>query len=87
MTTETADLSSAIKTLVEVLQRPAVPIHQQWWDAASVAAYIGVKARTVTDCYAHKAGFPKAARLPSENGLGPLRWPAKEVMQWMERRR
>jgi len=89
MTAQTAepDIASVLKRLADVLEKPAIPVQHQWWDAKSVAAYIGVKSRTVVDCYAHRPGFPKAARLPSESGLGPLRWPAKEVMQWMERQR
>src|SRR5690348_16651869 len=79
LTPETSDLAAVLRDLADTLKRPAVPVQMQWWDATDVAAYIGVRPRTVTEVYMLRPGFPKAARLPSTSGLGPLRWPAKEI--------
>lgn len=80
------ELAPVLEKLVQYLEQPAIPLDKQWWDRKSVAAYLKVSLDTV-DRIKFKDGFPKAARLPSDRGLGPLRWPAKEVMQWMERQR
>lgn len=87
MTTATAtdDQVTLLRRIVDALEKPAVPVHQQWWDSRAVGAYLDVSPRTVTEVYALRPGFPTAARLPGTKGLGPLRWSAKEIMQWLER--
>lgn len=78
------ELAPRLDRLIEVLERPAIPIDKQWWDRKSVAAYLSVSLDTV-DRLKVTSGFPAARRLPSARGLGPLRWSAKEVMNWMDR--
>ena len=85
MQTQT-DIVPILERIAHTLEQPAIPLDKQWWDRKAVAAYLRVSIDTV-DRLRFTNGFPPAARLPSDRGLGPLRWPAKEVMQWMERQR
>lgn len=79
------ELAPILERLTAALERPAIPLEKQLWDAKHVASYLGVKVRTVTDNYRFVPGFPECFRLPSENGLGGLRWKASKVMQWADR--
>lgn len=77
------DIAPVLEKLVQYLT--TVQTHKEWWSAEEVGAYLGVKPRTVSERYRFLPGFPEVKRLPSESGLGSLRWKAKEIRQWMER--
>lgn len=79
------DIAPVLEKLVQYLEHPTVPVQREWWSAEEVAVYLGVKPRTVSERYRFLNGFPEVKRLPSESGLGSLRWKAKEIRQWMER--
>ncbi len=63
-----------------------IPIDVQLWDAATIADYLHVTARHVTDRYAPLPDFPRPIRLPStDSKRGRPRWKAIEVIEWAER--
>lgn len=79
-------LDRLVDRLNETLRRGYVPLDKQLWTPADIGAYLGVSRRTVAERYAARPDFPRAIRLPSEGQRGLLRWRAKDVMTWVERR-
>lgn len=79
--------SAELDTLLKHLAPPApVPLNRAVWSARQVAAFLDVSPRHVTERLSNHPSFPPAKRLPSENGRGPLRWQAADVLAWWERR-
>jgi predicted DNA-binding transcriptional regulator AlpA len=61
-----------------------IPIEHELWDGEQMAEYLKVSKRQVLERYAAQPGFPRAIRLPSDNGNGQRRWKAKEIIAWAE---
>jgi len=75
-------LAEAIRNLA-----PRVPLDQQIWSARQVGEYLDVSARQVTERLSARPGFPEPFRLPSDQGKGPLRWWAKDIIAWARKLR
>lgn len=86
MNTATEEVTDLLKRIANALEKPAIPLDKQLWDVRAVGDYLHVSTETVMR-YSGMPGFPQAARLPTPRGLGPLRWKASEVMQWVERQK
>lgn len=83
---DTQEITALLRRIADALEKPAIPIDKQLWDVRGVATYLNVSTDTVMR-YSGLPGFPKPARMPSPKGLGTLRWPAQEIMRWVERQR
>lgn len=77
------DLQALAETLRSMA--PAVPLDRQLWSAQRIAEYLDVSPRQVTERLSARPDFPRAMRLPTDGGKGPLRWKAREVIAWAEK--
>lgn len=74
--------AEAIESLARALaDMPRVPLDDQLWSAADVAAYLGIALRTAEDLK-YRADFPTAIRVTASD-----RWIAREVIDWAKRQR
>lgn len=80
------DSIQLLEQLVRLL-RPEIPLEVDIWDAKTVAAFLKVAPRYVTERYALMDDFPTPFRLPSKNGRGHPRWKAVEIIRWAEQYR
>jgi predicted DNA-binding transcriptional regulator AlpA len=80
------DLEKKLDQLIDVLQRPSIPLDVALWSAAEVAAYLCVSVAQVRERYACRPDFPRPIRLPvtGSSGQGHPRWKASEVIEWAE---
>lgn len=78
--TDLETLAATLRTMV-----PTVPLDRQIWSSRQVAEYLDVSPRQVTERLSNRPDFPRAMRLPTDGGKGPLRWKAREVIAWAER--
>lgn len=78
------ELAEALEALLKRLQ-PHIPVTVDLWDAKTVAAYLKVAPRRVTEYYARLDDFPAPIRLPSATGgHGHPRWKAIDIIRWAE---
>ncbi len=83
----TAELAPVLERLAAALERPAIPLEHQLWTADDVAHYLAVGARTVSESYSLRRGFPAAITLSMGGTRSVRRWKAAEVIAWAERQR
>ena len=57
---------------------PALALTDTLWNSDEVGQYLGVSARTISERYRKKDGFPQA----KHPGGGRSRWVASEVIEW-----
>ena len=75
------ELTDAIERIASI-NTPQIPIDVDLWDSKTVASYLKVTPRQVTERYAPMPDFPLPIRLPSTRGRGRPRWKAIEVIGW-----
>ena len=78
-----ADIIERLAAAVAERVKPAVPLHIDLWDIATIAVYMKRDATTVRERFACLPDFPPAIRLPSAKGnrAQPL-YRAKDVIAW-----
>ena len=81
------EIAEKLDRLIDLLSRPAIPADKALWDAAAVAAYLGVSPATIQNKWSLRADFPKSIVLSDSKTKSPRRWKAGEVMAWAERQR
>ena len=57
------------------------------WNAEDIAHYMRLSRSSVQSRVIARKDFPRAVRIPTENGLGGRRWYAKEVKDWIKKNR
>lgn len=65
---------------LEIL-KAAAPAQDELWNAAQIAAYLGVSEYTARVEYPKRRGYPRAIRLGSAVNA-PNRWYRKEIEEW-----
>lgn len=82
---ESAIIDQIAAAIVGKIAQP-IPLSVDLWDAATIAAFLKVSPKQVTDRYAPLPDFPKAIRLPSVTASkGHPRWKAMEIIAWSEK--
>jgi len=77
-------LSDQLKDQIQAKQPARIPVEIDLWDTETVATYMNVKPRQVTERYAIMPGFPQAIRLPTPTGgRGHPMWRAVEIIAWV----
>lgn len=67
--------------------KPTIPVDIDLWDVSTIAAFLKRSDSNVRERICPLPDFPKAIRLPSQNGRGHPLWKASEVIAWAERYR
>ena len=57
------------------------------WNASDIGRYMRLSTSSVQSRVIARKDFPRAVRIPTDNGLGGRRWYAKEVKHWIGRNR
>lgn len=57
------------------------------WNIDDLARYMRLSKSSVQSRVICRKDFPRAVRIPTDNGLGGRRWYALEVKQWLSRNR
>ena len=57
------------------------------WNVDDLARYMRLSKSSVQSRVICRKDFPRAVRIPTDNGLGGRRWYAAEVKQWLSRNR
>lgn len=57
------------------------------WNIDDLARYMRLSKSSVQSRVICRKDFPRAVRIPTDNGLGGRRWYAVEVKQWLSRNR
>ncbi|OVE47202.1 hypothetical protein [Chromobacterium violaceum] len=64
-----------------------VPIDKALWSPATCAQYLGVSERHFSERLSLQPGFPEAFNVAAGEKRMDLRWKAKDIMSWVERKR
>lgn len=80
------ELIERLEAAIARMNQPAVPLSEQLWDMAAVAAYFRRNVQVVRESMACLPSFPKAIRLPSKGRAHPL-YNAGEVIEWAKKHR
>ena len=77
------------KLLLEILNelKSQRAERSELWSADDIARYMRLSRSSVQSRVITRREFPRAVRIPTENGLGGRRWYAKEVKDWLKRNR
>ncbi|WP_157234612.1 hypothetical protein WKI13_02160 [Teredinibacter turnerae] len=77
------------KLLLEILNElKAQNAHSnELWSAQDIARYVRLSTSSVQSRVICRKDFPRAVRIPTDNGLGGRRWYASEVREWIRRNR
>lgn len=70
-----------------VAERLVKFIPSRLWDAGEVAVYLGVSRSSVVRKYAKRVDFPTGIQLPTDKGLGEVRWVGQDIIEWANRGR
>ena len=57
------------------------------WNVDDIAHYVRLSRSSVQSRIICRKDFPRAIRIPTDNGVGGRRWYAKEVKYWTSRNR
>ena len=57
------------------------------WNVDDIARYMRLSRSSVQSRVICRRDFPRAVRIPTENGMGGRRWYAEEVKGWLSRNR
>lgn len=57
------------------------------WNVDDIAHYVRLSRSSVQSRLVCRKDFPRAVRIPTDNGMGGRRWYAKEVKHWTSRNR
>lgn len=86
MQTNDETLIARLEAALDRLERPVVPLEDQLWTLAEVAAYFRRNTQVVRETMTCLPSFPKAVRLPSKGRAHPL-YNAGEVVEWARKHR
>lgn len=77
------------KLLLEILNELKAQSSEtsELWNASDIARYLRLSQSSVQSRVIVRKDFPRAVRIPTENGLGGRRWYAKEVKHWLSKNR
>ncbi len=77
------------KLLIEILNEIKAQniANAELWNASDIARYMRLSLSSVQSRVICRRDFPRAVRIPTENGLGGRRWYAREVREWVGRNR
>ncbi|MBM2884044.1 hypothetical protein JFK97_06540 [Chromobacterium phragmitis] len=64
-----------------------VPIDKALWSPATCAKYLGVSERHFSERLSLLPGFPEPFNVAAGEKRMDLRWKAKDIMSWVERKR
>ncbi|UTH73744.1 hypothetical protein [Chromobacterium sp. IIBBL 290-4] len=64
-----------------------VPVDKVLWSPAMCAKYLGVSERHFSERLSLQRGFPEAFNVAAGEKRMDLRWKAKDIMSWVERKR
>lgn len=57
------------------------------WDAGDIAKFLRLSRSSVQSRIICRKDFPRAIRIPTNNGSGGRRWYASEVKEWIAKNR
>ena len=57
------------------------------WNVDDIAHYMRLSRSSIQSRVISRNDFPRALRIPTENGLGGRRWYSIEVKQWLAKNR
>ena len=77
------------KLLLEILNELKAQSAEkaELWNTSDIARYMRLSTSSVQSRIVARQDFPRAVRIPTENGLGGRRWYAKEVKHWLANNR
>lgn len=75
-----------LEAILDEVKSHAVYKHELW-DVADIAVYLKLSKSSVQHRSITRDDFPRAVRIPTENGSGGRRWYAHEVKEWIKRNR
>jgi hypothetical protein len=83
-------LAELVSTLIEriaAMSRPAIPVSNDLWDVAHVAAYFKRSESVVRERIVCTPSFPVAIKIPTGTGRSHALWAAQEVIDWALKQR
>lgn len=77
------------KLLLEILNeiKGLRAANDEIWNVDDIARYLRLSRSSVQSRVICRKDFPRAVRIPTNNGLGGRRFYAKEIKQWVKRNR
>ena len=77
------------KLLLEILNelKSLRSDNAELWNVDDIAHYVRLSRSSVQSRLICRKDFPRAIRIPTDNGMGGRRWYAKEVKHWTARNR
>ena len=77
------------KILLEILNELKAQniAKNELWAASDIARYMRLSTSSIQSRVICRKDFPRAVRIPTDNGMGGRRWYAKEVKEWVARNR
>ena len=77
------------KLLLEILNELKAQSSEkaELWNISDIARYMRLSSSSVQSRIIARKDFPRAVRIPTDNGLGGRRWYAKEVKHWLANNR
>lgn len=79
------ELMARLADLLGKQFKPAIPLTVDLWDVSTIAQFLKRSDSQVRERVTCLPDFPKAIRLPSQNGRGHPLYKATEVIAWAER--
>ncbi len=77
------------KLLLEILNelKAQKAERSEVWNVDDIANYMRLSRSSIQSRVISRKDFPRALRIPTDNGMGGRRWYAKEVKEWLSRNR
>ena len=77
------------KLLLEILNelKSQTAMSGELWNVDDIARYMRLSRSSVQSRVICRRDFPRAVRIPTENGMGGRRWYKAEVHEWLSRNR
>jgi len=77
------------KLLLEILNelKSLHASNAEIWNVDDIARYMRLSRSSIQSRIICRKDFPRAVRIPTDNGLGGRRWYAKEVKYWVSKNR
>lgn len=82
-------ITTILNILAEILTeiRRLQGSESEVWRTDDVAKFLKLSKSSVQSRVISRPDFPRAVRIPSENGTGGKRWYAREVKAWLQKNR
>jgi hypothetical protein len=78
------ELLEKLANAINRLTKPTIPLSIDLWDVSTIAQFLKRSDSQVRERVTCLPDFPKAIRLPSQNGRGHPLYKATEVIAWVE---